>query len=559
MERLGSGGMSAVHRAYDEVLERDVAVKVLVASDAGARQRIQGEARAAARLSHPHVTSVYDYGESSVDGVQVPFVVMELLGGHTLEQRLLVGPLPPRAGLRVCAEVASALADAHARGLVHRDIKPGNVMLTPTGAKVLDFGIAAATGDSEIDFEGRLLGTPAYLAPERLEAGEVLPACDVYALGLLLHRVLTGRLPWPGEAQTGMLRAPTHVEPDPLPAIDGVPPEVHRLYRWCLARDPADRPPAVEAARILLAAASLSAAPGEDASGMAATAAADTGGAATNPAADAAGTAADTAATDTAATDTAATDTAATDTAATDTAATDTAATDTASTATASTATAAADGTGRAHGASPAEPVDPTAPAAPEPTSPGGAWRRRRAMLAVSGAVLAAVAMAGSLGDSNNRRPGPQGPSTGTGPGTTTVGMPSSEEPLVEVDSGPAVVPPADGTAPAPRSSPSTGPSPTVATPTATPTPTPTGAAPTPTPGGGTSVGARGGTVTVRCVGKSVEVLAVTPAPGFRAEAYDPGPAKQVQVELASAEHRSEIRLNCPNGNPRSKVKERAA
>ncbi|MBM0278858.1 serine/threonine protein kinase, partial [Micromonospora sp. STR1s_6] len=245
--------MAVVHRAYDEVLERDVAVKVLIASDANARQRIRGEAKAAARLSHPHVTSVYDYGESSLDGVEVPFVVMELLGGRTLEQRLVAGPLPPRAALRVCAEVAAALAAAHDQGLVHRDIKPGNVMLTPTGAKVLDFGIAAGAGEPEIDFEGRLLGTPAYLAPERLLAGEVLPASDVYALGLLLYRVLTGRLPWPAEAQSGMLRAHTPVEPAPLPPIDGVPPEVNRLYRWCLARDPADRPPAREAARTLLA------------------------------------------------------------------------------------------------------------------------------------------------------------------------------------------------------------------------------------------------------------------------------------------------------------------
>ncbi|MGW2622658.1 serine/threonine-protein kinase [Micromonospora taraxaci] len=495
LERLGSGGMSAVHRAYDEVLERDVAVKVLVASDAGARQRIQGEARAAARLSHPHVTSVYDFGESSVDGVQVPFVVMELLGGHTLEQRLAVGPLPPRAGLRVCAEVASALADAHARGLVHRDIKPGNVMLTPKGAKVLDFGIAAAAGDSEIDFEGRLLGTPAYLAPERLEAGEVLPACDVYALGLLLHRVLTGRLPWPAEAQSGMLRAHTHVEPAPLPPIDGVPSEVHRLYRWCLARDPADRPPAVEAARILLDAA-------------AASPAAEVGGTAASPAPEAAEPAAS------------------------------------------------AGAGGSEEDRAPRD--DPTAPGSTTPASRRGTWRRRRAMVAVSGAVLVAVAMAGSLGDSNNRRHGPKGFSTGSGPGTTTVGMPSSEEPLVVDDTGPAVVPPARTGAPATRSGVPAGPSPSASSPAPSPTVSPTAATPTPTPGVGTSVEARGGTVTFRCVGKSVEVLAVTPAPGFRAEAYDPGPAKQIQVDLASSEHRSEIRLNCPNGRPRSKVKEGA-
>lgn len=179
-------------------------------------------------------------------------------------------------------------------------------------------------------------------------------------------------------------------------------------------------------------------------------------------------------------------------------------------------------------------------------------------MVAVSGAVLVAVAMAGSLGDSNNRRHGPKGPSTGSGPGTTTVGMPSSEEPLVVDDTGPAVVPPARTGAPATRAVPPAGPSPSASSPAPSPTVSPTAAAPTPTPGVGTSVDARGGTVTFRCVGKSVEVLAVTPAPGFRAEAYDPGPAKQIQVDLTSVEHRSEIRLNCPNGRPRSNVKEGA-
>ncbi|MET8548311.1 serine/threonine-protein kinase [Micromonospora zamorensis] len=505
LERLGSGGMSAVHRAYDEVLERDVAVKVLVATDHNARQRIRGEAKAAARLSHPHVTSVYDFGESLVDGAQVPFVVMEMLGGHTLEQRLAAGPLPPRAGLRVCAEVASALAAAHSQDLVHRDIKPGNVMLTPTGAKVLDFGIAAAAGDSEIDFEGRLLGTPAYLAPERLEAGEVLPACDMYALGLLLHRVLTGRLPWPAEAQTGMLRAHTHVEPDPLPPVDGVPPEVHRLYRWCLARDPADRPPAVEAARILLAAASAETAVAEAAAGAVGAADDETEQPGDTPA-ETTGLTSET-----------------------------------------------TGPTGEATGPT-GETTGATGGAAARSTSRRGAWRRGRAVLAVSGAVLAAVAIAGSLGDSHNRWQGQKGASTGIGPGTTTVGMPRSEEPA---DTGPAAIPPAGSTAPASRSAPRTRPSPTVTTPG--PTPTRAAPTPTPTPGSGASVDARGGTVTIRCVGKSVEVLAVTLAPGFRAEAYDPGPAKQIRVELVSSEHRSEIRVHCPSGSPKSKVRERAA
>ncbi|MET7706613.1 serine/threonine-protein kinase [Micromonospora sp. NPDC005413] len=492
LERLGSGGMSTVHRAYDEVLERDVAVKVLVTSDANARQRIRGEAKAAARLSHPHVTSVYDFGESPVDTNQVPFVVMELLDGHTLEQRLTAGPLPPRAGLRVCAEVASALAAAHAQELVHRDIKPGNVMLTPTGAKVLDFGIAAAAGESEIDFEGRLLGTPAYLAPERLQAGEVLPACDVYALGLLLRRVLTGRLPWHAEGQTGMLRVDPHVEPDPLPQIDGVPPEVHRLYRWCLARDPADRPPAVEAARILL---------------VASTAVAAVSGTASGPAAVAAGP-----------------------------------------------ATCAVEQTDTAT----ADPAEPTSG-----TGTSGRWsrRRQRVMLAVSGAVIAAVAMAGSLGDSSNRRQGQDVPSIGIGPGTTSVGMPRVDEPAAAVDPRPSAVPSARNTASKSRNGPPTGPGGTGAPgPTATiPRPTPSGVAPTPTPSGGMPVDALGGTVTVRCLGASAEVVAVTLAPGYEAAAYDPGPAKRIQVELTSAEHRSEIRVHCANGRPKPKVKERAA
>ncbi|WP_433127577.1 protein kinase domain-containing protein [Micromonospora sp. CA-240977] len=502
LERLGSGGMSAVHRAYDEVLERDVAVKMLVASDPNARRRIRAEAKAAARLSHPHVTGVYDYGESPVDGAPVPFVVMELLGGLTLEQRLAAGPLPPRAGLRVCAEVAAALTAAHAQGLVHRDIKPSNVMLTPTGAKVLDFGIAAVAGASEIDFEGRLLGTPAYLAPERLEAGEVLPACDVYALGLLLHRVLTGRLPWPAEAQTGMLRGQTHVEPDPLPEIDDVPPEIHRLYRWCLARDPADRPPAAEATRILLTA--MSAATSDVAVASEPTGSEPTGG----------------------------------------------------------------EPTGGEPTAGEPTGTGTVAPAGGAAVTGRRSWRRRWAILVVGGAVLGAITIAGSLGDVNNRRPGLAAPSTGKDPGTTAVGMPGTEEPAAEGDIGVSDAPTARQTAPAARTEPPTvAPGPTATAPDPMPTatapdPMPTATAPTPTPTptlpAGVPVRARGGTVTVGCVGKSIEVLAVTLAPGFRAEAYDPGPAKQIQVELVSSEYRSEIRVNCPNGRPNPTVKESA-
>ena len=198
------------------------------------------------------MTSVYDYGEhTDAAGRQVSYVVMELLPGQTLSQRLAAGPLPPAAAMRTCAQVAEALAAAHERQLVHRDIKPSNVMLTPAGVKVVDFGIATTVGGPELEADGQLLGTAAYLAPERLAGGNVLPASDVYALGLLLYRTLTNELPWSAETPTQMLTAHVYVDPAPLPDIEGVSPEVHRLLDRCLARDPADRPDAAEVAAAL--------------------------------------------------------------------------------------------------------------------------------------------------------------------------------------------------------------------------------------------------------------------------------------------------------------------
>jgi eukaryotic-like serine/threonine-protein kinase len=254
-ERLGEGGMAVVWRAFDLVLGRWVAVKVLSAdlsADAHFRESILAEAQAAARVSHPHLAAVYDYGESlNRDGEPVPYVVMELLSGRTLTERLASGPLPPRAGLRVCAEIASGLATAHAANLVHQDVKPGNVMLTPTGAKLVDFGVAAIAGaPDEAGPGGRIMGTPNYVSPERLMGGAVVPATDVYGLGLLIFRVLTGQLPWP----PGKPRLSTRAEPEPLPAIEGVPAAIGALYGRCLAMNPDDRPTAREAATILAAA-----------------------------------------------------------------------------------------------------------------------------------------------------------------------------------------------------------------------------------------------------------------------------------------------------------------
>ncbi|MCM4079080.1 serine/threonine-protein kinase [Paractinoplanes hotanensis] len=258
VERLGAGGMSVVWRGFDEVLGRQVAVKVLppsTSADPAFRRRLRAEAQAAARLSHPNITNVYDYGEATtVDGEPVPYVVMELIDGESLAAVLArVRKLPWQHAVRITAEVAAALAAAHSRGIVHRDVTPANVMLTATGAKVVDFGISALIGENDIDPDGSLLGTPAYLAPERLEGGQVSPATDVYAVGLLIYRTLIGQLPWDVGTTTALLRAHQYTEPEPLPPVEDLPPEVDALVGRCLEKRPADRPSSAELAHILAA------------------------------------------------------------------------------------------------------------------------------------------------------------------------------------------------------------------------------------------------------------------------------------------------------------------
>jgi serine/threonine-protein kinase len=220
--------MSVVWRGYDDVLGRPVAVKLLApqwATDADFRARVRREARAAARLSHPNITNVYDYGEAA-DGT--PYVVMELVDGQSLAHRLAAGPLPWRSAARVAAQVASALAAAHAQGLVHRDVTPANVMLSRTGVKVVDFGIAAVAGERD----RTVMGTPAYLAPEQRAGSPAQPASDVYALGLVLYHCVTGQVPH----QVNLGRLPS---------------ELSSLIRACLASDPATRPSSAVLARIL--------------------------------------------------------------------------------------------------------------------------------------------------------------------------------------------------------------------------------------------------------------------------------------------------------------------
>ncbi|MET3423899.1 serine/threonine-protein kinase [Actinoplanes tereljensis] len=247
----GEGGMAVVWEARDEVLARTVAIKVLApewAGDPEFRDRVRLEARAAAAITHPNIAQVHDYGEAN----DVPYVVMEFVPGGTLLGRLSQGLPQPRFAMRVGAEVAAALAAAHAEGLVHRDVKPANVMLSATGAKVVDFGIAAAIAPAGVGTEDEMIyGTAAYLAPERLRDDAVEPASDVYALGLLLHLMLIGRSPWTIEDTTEMLSEHTYFEPPLLPSVPGVPDYVIKLGNRCLQTDPSMRPSAREAAALL--------------------------------------------------------------------------------------------------------------------------------------------------------------------------------------------------------------------------------------------------------------------------------------------------------------------
>ncbi|GAA5183384.1 hypothetical protein GCM10023322_22510 [Rugosimonospora acidiphila] len=244
IEQIGTGGASAVWRATDELLDRPVAVKLLGPNRQGSE--VYREARAAARLCNPHVSTVYDVGQTATG---TAFLVMELIDGPALSQRLKLGVLPWRAAVEVCAQVADGLAAVHASGLVHRDVKPGNVMLAPTGAKLVDFGISEEIGETADEApDGCVVGTPAYVAPERLSGLPAHPAADVYSLGLLLYRALTGWLPWNVDSRTAVLRAHLMAEPAPLPPIDGLPEAAVDLCERCLAKKPELRPTAKELA-----------------------------------------------------------------------------------------------------------------------------------------------------------------------------------------------------------------------------------------------------------------------------------------------------------------------
>ncbi|MFE9916774.1 serine/threonine-protein kinase [Micromonospora sp. NPDC005553] len=255
LDQIGAGGMSVIWRARDEVLDRVVALKVLapsLAADARFRGMVREEARAAAQLVHPHLTSVHDYGETvDPDGSITSFVVMELLNGEELKLRLTEGPLPWTEAVQVGAQVADALAAAHRLGIVHRDITPANVMMTGTGVKVLDFGIATRIGAPDEDEDGETFGTPAYVAPERLDGAPAQPSTDVYSLGVLLHEALTGRVPYPADTWEQLSAALASGPPPTLADLPDLPAPVVEICLRSLARNPADRPTARQVATAL--------------------------------------------------------------------------------------------------------------------------------------------------------------------------------------------------------------------------------------------------------------------------------------------------------------------
>lgn len=251
---LGTGGMGQVLEANDDALHRCVAVKVLsehLAADPEVRRRFEHEARAAAALNHPNVVAVYDVGHDA----DPPFIVMELLPGRTLADEIAIGPIEQHIVQRVGLEMLSALEHAHAAGIIHRDIKPGNVLIDTSGTvKVADFGIAKSLG-ADLTRTRELLGTPCYLAPEILAGSSASPQTDVYAVGVTLYEMLTGRKPFDAQTPWATLAA---IQRGERPPLREVLPSVEQLLEHAIERamapDPARRfASAAEMARALAA------------------------------------------------------------------------------------------------------------------------------------------------------------------------------------------------------------------------------------------------------------------------------------------------------------------
>ncbi len=251
---IGAGGMGEVYRAKDTRLGRDVAVKVLpqhLSSNPEIRARFDREAKTISSLNHPHICTLHDIGREG----ETDYLVMELIEGETLAQRLSKGALPLDDVLNLGAQIADALGRAHRAGVMHRDLKPGNVMLTKSGAKLMDFGLARATGwgstgeltssptvAGPLTAEGTILGTFQYMAPEQLEGKEADARADLWALGCVLYEMATGRRAFEGATQASLISAIMRDAPRPMVELAPLsPPALERVVRHCLAKDPDDR------------------------------------------------------------------------------------------------------------------------------------------------------------------------------------------------------------------------------------------------------------------------------------------------------------------------------
>lgn len=258
---LGEGGMASVHLAYDAVLDRQVAIKTLhteLGREQAFRERFRREAQAVAKLTHTNIVSVFDTGEDDLDGMTTPYIVMEYIEGRPLgsvldEDVRQLGAMPADKALKITADVLAALEISHEMGLVHRDIKPGNVMMTKRGVvKVMDFGIARAmqSGVTSMTQTGMVVGTPQYLSPEQALGRGVDARSDLYSVGIMLFQLVTGRLPF--DADSPLAIAYAHVQEEPVAPSSinrSLPPAVDALVARALKKNPNERFPSAEVMR----------------------------------------------------------------------------------------------------------------------------------------------------------------------------------------------------------------------------------------------------------------------------------------------------------------------
>jgi len=255
LSAIGAGGMGEVYKARDTRLDRTVAIKVLpthLAGRAELRERFEREAKTIASLNHPHICTLYDTGHQD----DIDFLVMEYIEGETLAQRLLKGSLPIQQVLQYAIEIADALDKAHRKGITHRDLKPGNIMLTKSGTKLLDFGLAKltqeaapSTPDSQlptmqnaITGEGTILGTLQYMAPEQVEAKEVDARTDIFAFGAVVYEMATGKRAFEGKTSASVMAKILEVDPPSISSLQPMtPPQLDRVVKTCLAKDPDER------------------------------------------------------------------------------------------------------------------------------------------------------------------------------------------------------------------------------------------------------------------------------------------------------------------------------